>query len=290
MAKVDFGNLGDLSKPAQSLVNRISEGVSGIARPWQIKRVAMAEGEAAIIKAKSAVEVSAIEQRALLRVIHEEVRNQEAIETITAKAIPHLKENADAHSISKDWMAYFFERCKLVTDDLMQEHWARILAEEANHPKSISRRAIQVMSQLEKNEAELFSRLRKYAVSVENKLETIVWNRLGVEPPFEDVNFENFLHLQAIGLITFDTTGRFGISGLKSNEVINYFGQCYVLNGQTDEFLIDAGFVLLTEVGRQLMTFCEVSKSESFIESLLARLMQNGTSIHCEIKDTRFEP
>ncbi len=39
-------NLGDLSKPVTVLIERVSDAVGGIAKPWQIKRIAKAETKA----------------------------------------------------------------------------------------------------------------------------------------------------------------------------------------------------------------------------------------------------
>ncbi len=36
-------NIGELSKPATVLVEKISDAVGGIAKPWQIRRIAKAE-------------------------------------------------------------------------------------------------------------------------------------------------------------------------------------------------------------------------------------------------------
>ena len=37
-------NLGDLSKPATVLIEKISDAIGGIFKPYQIKRIAKAEG------------------------------------------------------------------------------------------------------------------------------------------------------------------------------------------------------------------------------------------------------
>ncbi|HLL76618.1 MAG TPA: hypothetical protein VK421_15295 [Pyrinomonadaceae bacterium] len=39
-------NLGDLTKPATVLIEKISDAVGGVFRPYQIKRLAHAEAEA----------------------------------------------------------------------------------------------------------------------------------------------------------------------------------------------------------------------------------------------------
>jgi hypothetical protein len=41
-------NIGDLTKPATVLIEMISDAIGGVARPWQILRVARAEAEAQV--------------------------------------------------------------------------------------------------------------------------------------------------------------------------------------------------------------------------------------------------
>jgi len=50
-------NIGELSKPATVLIEKISDAVGGIAKPWQIRRVAKAEAEADKIKAIAHIEI-----------------------------------------------------------------------------------------------------------------------------------------------------------------------------------------------------------------------------------------
>ncbi len=51
-------SLGDLSKPADTLIKKVSNAVGGFFAPYQIKRVAKAEAEAALIKAQSEIAVT----------------------------------------------------------------------------------------------------------------------------------------------------------------------------------------------------------------------------------------
>jgi len=66
-------NIGELSKPATVLIEKISDAIGGIFKPWQIHRVAQAEGEAERIKAVAQIEISKLQRRALQRFIAEEV-------------------------------------------------------------------------------------------------------------------------------------------------------------------------------------------------------------------------
>ena len=88
-------NLGDLSKPADILIKKISKGIGGFFEPFQIKRLAKAEAAAAVIKAQSDIQINDLKYRAVHRWIEEIARDQQNMEVITAKAVPHLNENAN---------------------------------------------------------------------------------------------------------------------------------------------------------------------------------------------------
>jgi hypothetical protein len=52
----------------------------------------------------------------------------------TEKALPQLDEGADPNAMEDDWVTNFFDKSRIVSDDVMQELWARVLAGEANRP------------------------------------------------------------------------------------------------------------------------------------------------------------
>ena len=114
-------NLDGLSQPATTLIERVSDAVGGIAKPWQTKRVAKAEAEAKIIHAEAdakvafintqaGIDISDIQRRALDRMVYEEGKNQENIENITYQSLSFLNDNAKPEDLSEDWLRYFFER------------------------------------------------------------------------------------------------------------------------------------------------------------------------------------
>src|SRR4051812_15955737 len=88
-------NLGEITKPADTLIKKVSKAVGGVFAPYQIKRLAKAEAEAAIIKAKSDIEITDLHRRAMHRFLDEEARNQKNIEDITAQALPELEDKSD---------------------------------------------------------------------------------------------------------------------------------------------------------------------------------------------------
>src|SRR5258708_34931791 len=124
MTENPLPSLGDLSKPATVLVEKISDAVGGIFKPYQIVRVAKAEAQADRVRVESQIEISDIQRRAFRRFLDEEGKKQKNIEDITGKALPQLEENSKPDEVENDWITNFFDKCRLISDDEMQGLWS----------------------------------------------------------------------------------------------------------------------------------------------------------------------
>lgn len=69
-----------------------------------------------------------------------------------------------------DWFIRFYENVGNISNDEMQEIWAKILAGEINKPHSFSLRTIEVLKNMGKEEAELFTKICKCCFSSYNSL------------------------------------------------------------------------------------------------------------------------
>ena len=137
-----MANIGDLTKPATVLIEKISDAVGGIFKPYQMVRVARAEAEAERIRAEAQIQITDLQRRAMYRFLQEEANKQAHIEEITRRALPLLEENATPENVANDWITNFFDKSRIVSDDQMQELWSRVLAGEANSPGAFSRRTV----------------------------------------------------------------------------------------------------------------------------------------------------
>ena len=161
-------NIGELSRPATVLVEKISDAIGGYFRPWQIKRVAQAEADAEKIKALAHLEITELQRRALKRFIAEEAKKQDNMESITSKAFPMIDDDSKPQEIEDDWIINFFDKCRLISDEEMQNLWAKILAGEANSPGKFSKRTVNFLGSLDKSDATLFKTLCCYAWVIGN--------------------------------------------------------------------------------------------------------------------------
>ena len=251
--------LGDVLKPAETLFKKISKGVGGLAAPWQIKRVAEAKIEAAHsaaevahIEVHSEIEVADLRQRAAQRRIEEDTRHQKNMEDITAKAIPHLNEEAKPDAMEDDWIANFFDKCRLVSDSEMQSLWSRVLAGEANTPGTYSKRTVNLLSDFDKRDAELFTKLCGFGWQIADVVPLVfdeqaeIYNRHGI-------NFGTLNHLEDIGLVQFSSITSLGQGGFPKRFDVYYYGRRLRLemHRETDNHLI-IGKILLTKIGQEL--------------------------------------
>ena len=261
-------NLGDLSKPADTLIKKISNAVGILFETRQIKRVAKAKAEAARIEAQSEIEITDLHRRAARRWIEEEAQRQTNIESITAKALPQLNENANPDSIEDDWIVNFFDKSRIVSDNEMQDLWARILAGEANAPGTYAKRTVNLLLDLDKNEAELFTKLCGFVWAVEGEVPVpLVFDQTAEIYTRNGLDFISLSHLDSIGLIHYG-----GLEGIEINELpkrftVAYYDRTLALemskNADND---LEIGYVMFTRIGMELAPICEGKPVDGFWE------------------------
>lgn len=258
--------LGDFSKPANTLIEKISDAIGGIFKPYQIRRVARAEADADLIRAASQIEITELQRRALHRFILEEARKQDNIESITSKALPEVSDQAKPENVENDWIVNFFDKCRLISDEEMQALWARVLSGEANSPGKFSKRTVDLLASLDKSDAEAFSKLCSFGFFIGDVVPLVY----EVEHPIyidQGINFSVLSHLDSIGLIRFDALAGFVRRGFAQKGFVHYYGQQFWVEfAQPANNELNLGHVLLTKAGQQLATICGSAAREGFVE------------------------
>lgn len=273
-------NLGDLSKPATVLIEKISDAIGVLYKPRQIKRIANAKAEVEKIKALAEIEVSEIQQRALVRLVQEEGKKQENIESITANATSQLKDDAKAEEMDEDWISHFFEKCRNVSDKGMQSLWSRLLAGEANKPRSYSKRTIELVSSLDKSDAHLFTKLCSFAITGDDMFPLVLDYRAEIYRK-KAINFGSLNHLDSLGLIKFNNLQHFMFEKLPQNITFFYFGilVAFKLKAESNN-KFEIGHVVLTQVGRQLAPICGAQIDHEFLNYLIEHYKKKGIEVN----------
>jgi hypothetical protein len=259
---IDFG---DLSKPANTLIEKVSEAVGGVFKPWQLKRVAKAEAEVERIKSISRIQTTELEHRALQRFMVEEAKKQSNIENITAQSLSHLSEGSKPEEMEQDWIVNFFDKCRLVSDKEMQGIWARILAGEANTPGRFSKRTVNFMESLDKQDAQLFTMLCAFNWVFGDDIHPLIYDinaKIYIE---NGIHFAMLKHLDAIGLISLECIAGYKRQQLPQYIDVNYKSINYVLQFPKEiDNNLGIGKVLLTSIGEELSSICVTEPITAF--------------------------
>ena len=259
-------NLGDLSKPADTLIKKISDAVGVLFEPRQIKRVAKAKAEAARIEAQSEIKITELHRRAARRWIEEEAQRQKNMEAVTAKAVAQLNEKAQPDSVEDDWLVNFFDKSRIVSDNEMQELWSRVLAGETNAPGTYSKRTVNFLSDLDKTEADLFTRLCGF-VWMMGELNSLVFDEAAEIYNEQGVNFGSLSHLDSIGLVKFEGLAGFVNQRLPKRFTVAYYGRRLTLEVSKDaNNRLNLGKAMLTRIGKELAPISGSKPVEGFWE------------------------
>ena len=151
------------------LIEKISDATGVLYEPTRIVRRAKVEAKAAIMRAEADVEIADIQQRAAQRFINEQILYQTNMEAIIEKAGSHISNDASPENMGNDWLLNFFDKCRTVSEDEMQELWARVLAGEAERPGNISAQTLSTLQDLDQRTANLFRTLCSLSVSSEHE-------------------------------------------------------------------------------------------------------------------------
>lgn len=260
-------NLGELSKPATVLIEKISDATGALFEPYQIKRLAKAEAEADKIRTLGKLELSSLEQRAMHRLVTEETKKQENIESITAKAVKDIKDDAKPENLEKDWIANFFDKCRLVSDDEMQSLWSRLLTGEANEPGTFSKRTVELVASLDKKDAHLFTSLMTFSFNIEDKLAPLIYHHKSEIYKKRGIDFLSLNHLDSIGLIKFSSPKGFAFGHPPEKLRVKYFNSIFRVS--SDKGNIQLGEVLLANAGQELGPVCGASSHPDILEYVL---------------------
>ncbi len=169
-------------------------------------------------------------------------------------ATSHVEYTAKPEEIEEDWLAFFFDRVRLVSNEAVQNMWAHILAGEANTPGRFSRSLLHTLSIMSNAQAELFcniSRFCMYGYKKEDIVHPFIYIATNVEAYKNSrITAAGLFGLENLGLIQCDFKDEFVFLKKK---VLRYGNKVLEIHGNPDnDNKICAGNVRFTENGLAL--------------------------------------
>lgn len=285
----------DPTKPLTAFIEKVSSAIGTAYEPTQRVRLAKADAKVALINAEAEVRAQLlkeellndpqaleIQKRAVARLAYEEVRKQDNIEAVIKEAIPLLEDKNQAENLNEDWLAYFFEKAKMFSDDQMRTLWAKILAGETNKAGSFSRRTIEELAKLDKYEAKAFSVLSSFVCMKFFEPLPVVMNHKDTIYESQGVNFNSLMLLDSLGLIKYHAIGSLSFQYKNKHDVLlSYDKESFSVEVEGD-FLV--GEVSFTKVGQEIFKILDVKPVDGFIDYVTERWKKSGHKVKRNLK------
>ena len=274
-------------KPLEKLIKEVSKGIGTLYKPKAIRKEAEAEAIKIEIIAKAEAKKSIIEyeteQELILRtkerIFNQEISRQRNIEEIADKAVSQLPNEVSEQPLDEDWRTRFFIKAQDISEEETQKIWAKILAGEIANPGKISIRTLEVISNINKKEAELFEKAcelvtaNQYILKLKNDLSEF------------GITFEDLLTLRDAGLLHSSDN-----LVIKSKKVPipeqNFFAQhigsdIYQLFPTKDynQNELELPQLSLTKAGEELCRLLNKNLNESYVNQLIKEISQKGFQI-----------
>lgn len=287
--KIEFNDLLGLSKPLTKLIETISNGIGKLYEPTSIKRMVEAKATEINLISESIIDANLLPikyddgsviidgtdhkeilQRAQARLAFQEIKKQTNIDQAVNYAAQTLSSfnNVSDDPVDIDWVTRFFDSVADVSSEEMQIIWGKILAGEVNQPGSFSLRTLDVVKNLSRKDAKLFTEISPFVLCSEGAKYIASENE--VLDKYE-IPYEIILDLDECGLI--NSSGTLAlyptISKKNSFKVYNHEMIAFC-NGKTeDEQKFAIGVYTLTRAGQELFGIIETpSNNEYFLDVL----------------------
>lgn len=245
-----------LADAANNLIDKLADAAGYITTPKGKRKDKQEATEHLIEEIKNNPKMSSLEKAAAIsnvRKILKEYCNQADIVDI---AMPYLNEHSDASLLDDDWIFNYMDKAAKISNKDVQLIFGRLLAEECNNPKSVSKLLINTLSLMDNQSASSFRKICKYIMLTtedENGKEPTV-----IIPDVTNLGkynilltFTEIVDLTSLGFIEYTTAvgGCYCISG----EVECTYGNFKLkLSAKDGTGVIPIGAVNLTRIGKEL--------------------------------------
>lgn len=157
-------NIDGLAKLAETICHGL--GITAYGN----KKMADAEAYAAIKKAETETQVAILnlkkEEEVANYLLAKETRKLNNAKAVIAKAQNNFTEGEQVTNqpVDKDWINRFLNIVEDISDETLHDLWGQILAGEVKHPKSYSLRTLELLRNITKEEASLFTKATSFYI------------------------------------------------------------------------------------------------------------------------------
>jgi Protein of unknown function (DUF2806) len=296
--KMKISDLAGLGASITRLIEVIAEGCGTVYKPTLIKKVANSDAyrilklSAAVDEAQKSygssvtykngeVEIKSeakredlvldnvgVAQRSMNRLHFQEENRQDNLDNITSLAVNYLfdQQEIPEERPDKDWTTRFFNHAQDVSSEEMQDIWARILAGEVKQPGSYSLRTLEFLKNMSKSEAEIFSRVAKFAYKITNDAWGVFAHDTGWLESHANILPADKFMLGELGILN---NNDLSLNALEKSISTNIFTDDYliILERDSDKPPLSIPVWKFTSVGSDLIGLISKPLDEAFIDN-----------------------
>ena len=263
-------------KAIEKLIEVISQGIGTLYKPTAIRREAKARAfEIEVLekaKAKATAESKFIELETYnvieQKFLHQQIKKQNNIDQIVNVAIEQINQQEDVSSnkVDPDWTTRFFNIAEDISNDEMQKLWGRILSGEVKQPGSFSLRTMEVLKNLTKEEAEIFTKFAQLKISAFNNQVIPYTDKNFLESQFK-ISYKQILLMSELGLIiaTSDLALLSTGDGILRNNLLVY-GDIGIYISKADTVDTSVKIISFTKTGSELSNLITIETDSKYLD------------------------
>lgn len=212
-------------------------------------------------------------RNSMLNLVFEKRGSDQRVAECFKFAAPQIEETANVDNLDQEWLDYWRLHAEKARNEDVQAIWGAILAGEVNNAGAVSKRAMSILADMEKRDAETLVRLCSYCAGGKmgngdfaplTPLLINVGEQFAMDP-------KDIARLRSLGVVDFDLD--------KGIEIIRTMkcdpGALFQIG--TTTFIVmgdgEAEFTVhrlpFTEHGLQLASYCEHGNGQGFAEGLI---------------------
>ena len=279
-----MGKLIKWEDPVSKLIYVVSKAIGVLYKPTAIRNEGKAKNDIIIDEAKA--KAVAEGESKLIELDYEQIieqrrraierRQNRNIDDIVSMAYDNLEsENTVSEEpVDEDWTTRFFDYVKDISNKEMKILWAKILAGEVKRPSSFSMRTLELLRNLSRDEAKLFSKAAQFVIRSNN--DYFIFNDLKNSLSSMGLDFDDITLLNEAGLLQAQSLIQ---STFKRNDNENlklaliYADKVLIISSDKTKTL-DIPYYRLTKAGAELYHLIDNKANEDYIK-ILANYLKN---------------
>ena len=282
-------NLQPLADVTNNLIDKFADAVGWIATPRGARKDMETAVEVYIDEIKKDISLPAMIKAKKISQARKEIKEYCNIQDILDHA-EDFGRSYDSHgseSMDEDWVMFFYDHAKNVTQEDAKVLWGKVLAEEYKSKGTIPKMLLHILSIMSPDQARAFESLCGFAPdSIEGlgqiiRVDPLISNDMTNKVLSSNgITYEALQDLKALGLLhhnVVDIVTIYEQDVSKLTAAYLYFGSIIEIRNFPDQF--PRGGVLLTNAGKVLASLIERKRVDGFEEYVRDYYLQFGCDV-----------